>query len=430
MIITGLKQAWQLLKQNKLFSTIYIVGTALAIASTTIFAIIYHARLAPVYPEYQKDRILTLSKIYYESPNRTVMAAVGVSNRAMEECFYNLKNAEVVSGYIDDFSLSPVFAEGRKSSFDIVKRLTDLNYFKVFNYEFLAGGPFTQEEFDAGSTKVVISDQVANKLGLSPDEAIGKSVNIGFVDYEICGVFREGSVITPLSYVQAIAPSTTSAYHAFSYPNCAIAGAYNVVMISDDQGAVRDEVEDYFRRFSSSEQDGRTIQSFGQPHTALQSALAVNPEFEVVITEVLKRNALILLTLLLVPALNLSGMIAGRMDSRMGELGIRKSFGATRSSLLSQVLWENLWLTFIGGVIGLVLTWLILSTDAATAFTSLLSTSNLLNDPSITIRFTSDMLFSPAIFGSTFIFCLLLNILSAVVPAYTALRRPIVKSLK
>ena len=40
-----------------------------------------------------------------------------------------------------------------------------------------------------------------------------------------------------------------------------------------------------------------------------------------------------LLVLLLVPALNLSGMIASRMESRLAEMGVRKSFGAGRGKL-------------------------------------------------------------------------------------------------
>ena len=38
MIKVYLKQAWELLKQNKLFSMLYIVGTGLAIAMTMVMA--------------------------------------------------------------------------------------------------------------------------------------------------------------------------------------------------------------------------------------------------------------------------------------------------------------------------------------------------------------------------------------------------------
>ena len=50
MIKVYLKQAWELLKQNKLFSMLYIVGTGLAIAMTMIMADVpcfeYCARLS------------------------------------------------------------------------------------------------------------------------------------------------------------------------------------------------------------------------------------------------------------------------------------------------------------------------------------------------------------------------------------------------
>ena len=51
MILTHFKQALQSIRQNRLFSTIYIAGTALAIASTTVFAIVYYIKYAPVTTE-------------------------------------------------------------------------------------------------------------------------------------------------------------------------------------------------------------------------------------------------------------------------------------------------------------------------------------------------------------------------------------------
>ena len=58
-----LKQAWELLKQNRLFSTLYIVGTALAIAMTMMMAVIYYVRLAPVYPEEQRATTLYMGDL-------------------------------------------------------------------------------------------------------------------------------------------------------------------------------------------------------------------------------------------------------------------------------------------------------------------------------------------------------------------------------
>ena len=43
---------------------------------------------------------------------------------------------------------------------------------------------------------------------------------------------------------------------------------------------------------------------------------------------------------------------------------------------------------------------------------------------------TAEMVFSPVIFTFVFVVCCILNIMSAFLPAYRSLRRPIVQSLK
>ena len=55
MINYYFKQAWTMIKQNKLFSFIYIMGTGLSIALVMIVSIIYYIKLAPVYPEYNRN---------------------------------------------------------------------------------------------------------------------------------------------------------------------------------------------------------------------------------------------------------------------------------------------------------------------------------------------------------------------------------------
>ena len=66
-------------------------------------------------------------------------------------------------------------------------------------------------------------------------------------------------------------------------------------------------------------------------------------------------GALIVLAFLFIPAMNLSGMMSSRMDERLSELGVRKTYGATNMRLIGQVLWENLLLTCIGGLLGLLI---------------------------------------------------------------------------
>ncbi len=125
--------------------------------------------------------------------------------------------------------------------------------------------------------------------------------------------------------------------------------------------------------------------------------------------------------------MNLSGMIAGRMEMRQPELGLRKSFGATRIQLLNQILCENLLLTLIGGFIALVITWGFIAGMADWIFGSMLSFYRV---SATGANITADMLFSPGAFVIMFLICMLLNVMSALIPAWNSLRRPIIKSLK
>ena len=119
-------------------------------------------------------------------------------------------------------------------------------------------------------------------------------------------------------------------------------------------------------------------------------------------------------------------MTASRMKKRMEELGIRKAFGAQNRTLLLQILYENLLLTLLGGLIGLLISyglifmlkgWLLGNYDwDGSSLTA-------------SIDLSPGMLINPAIFGYTLIFCLILNLMSALVPAWRALRRPIVDAL-
>jgi len=45
------RQALAMMREEKLFSCIYILGTALAIAFTMVMAVVYYAKLADIAPE-------------------------------------------------------------------------------------------------------------------------------------------------------------------------------------------------------------------------------------------------------------------------------------------------------------------------------------------------------------------------------------------
>ena len=78
-----------------------------------------------------------------------------------------------------------------------------------------------------------------------------------------------------------------------------------------------------------------------QPSTQIEEWIGGGSEFGANLFYLYVRYGIILFILLLVPALNLSGITLSRMRRRMAELGVRRAFGATQGTILWQVLSEK-----------------------------------------------------------------------------------------
>ena len=421
------KQAVELMKQNKLFSGIYIFGTALAIASTTILAVVIYLDIAPIYPDTNRDNVYYLEICSFKSKNDRGRYVSAYSYAAVNEWFYPLKNAKVVSAEHESVNL--IIKQDNKN-YEIRGRYTDVNFFDVYHYKFIEGKPFSKADFDGELKKAVISDKTAEALFGTTTRAVGKTVKIGYQDYTVCGVIEEPSIIAGESFAQIIMPYTSKAGYRFKHSDLAYVGNYTLrfVVENDVQAeALRAELVDIFNRFSNSNPDWEIDLNY----LTLRSAMRQSKDLEGwdELFETLAGSLLLIgvLILLLIPVLNLSGMISSRMDMRNMEMGVRKSFGATRSSLLKQVMWENLVLTIAGGIVGIVLCWLIIFGFKEILFTAYAGEDTILRNEDI--RITAEMIFAPAVFLFSFVCCIVLNLMSAYIPAKRALRRPVVEML-
>lgn len=137
-----------------------------------------------------------------------------------------------------------------------------------------------------------------------------------------------------------------------------------------------------------------------------------------------KERIILLSILLIVPAINLSCMTHSRLSQRRSEVGVKRAFGATRGMILNEVLAENMVVTLVAGVIGFMF-----SIGFAYMFSSELFTRSfvtLSNEPTIELS----MLVHASTFLWVLIFCFLLNVLSAGLPAWQASRVNVVNAIK
>lgn len=425
-----IKQAWNLMKQNKLFTGIYVAGTALAIATTMIMAIIYYVKIAPVYPETNRDRTIYIDQTQFSS-EKMGTNVFGFSLKALEEWIYPLEDVEAVSAtYRSWHSMQYVQPVGKNSLFQAKTKLTDTGFFRIYPFRFVEGKPFTESDMQSELPVAVITDELARRVFGKDTGITGETINIGFRDYRITGVVESASTLTARTYAQAYFPYTTHPnYKNASDYRIPYYGAYSVTILlksGNDVASVRKQITEAIHKYNHSQEDWE-MTIFNQPHSHVQSVFHADPGAEFSWGSVIRHYLLILTVLLLVPALNLCGMIAGRMDVRLSEMAVRKSFGASKATLLHQVISENLLMTFIGGLIGMVMAWIALMSFREWIF-ALFDFPDL-TETTVIPEVTGEMLFAPGVFLIALTLCIILNLLSALVPAWLSLRKPIIQSM-
>ena len=425
MVKIYLKQAWTLIKQHRLFTGIYVVGTGLSIALTMTMFIIFYVKFAPIYPEYNRGRMIVLKSMKsYPKDNDQSWNCSAVSYDVVK-MLQNLPHLDAIGATSRNYRENYVKVPDLNEPISIIPLYADAGFWQVFTFRFLYGKPFTQADIDAKCREVVIPVSLAKRL-FATDDAVGRSFSMDAKEYRVCGVVEDVSAATPSSVGDMWMPMTLNSWIMPDNSGKLVGNTqiYMTAPVAADKEALKEEVREVFRKYNLAAPQYMN-DLMDQPDDYWTSTFRVNSCGAPDLASELRVYLYMLFALLFIPAMNLSGMMSSRMDERLAELGVRKTYGATNGSLIGQVLWENLMLTCIGGLFGLVISYLIVLTASdwiLTLFDSYI-------DSEKTPFLSFEMLFNPIVFCTAFGLCVLLNLISALIPVVWALRRTIIQSL-
>ena len=113
-----------------------------------------------------------------------------------------------------------------------------------------------------------------------------------------------------------------------------------------------------------------------------------------------------------------------RLRPRRSEIGVKRAFGATRGSIVSDILTENMVVTLLAGVIGFALSVVFAYLFSNDLFSRGFVT--LANEPKIDLS----ILIHVSTFMWVLLFCFLLNVISTGIPAWQASRVNVVNAIK
>lgn len=417
MYKTYFRQAIQMLQQNLFISIISILGTALAIMMIMTLIVTEEIKNVKMAPEINRDRTLHIG---YQAERDTIKGSMRsgyITYEVFDKYISQMKTPEYISlmNRYDQNWLWTVNKEGSTDYLRLAVRTTDASFWKIFSFDFREGRPFSEEELKSGISNAVLSETSVKKL-FKDEKAIGKTIQVGFQDYKVVGIVKDVSPVFKDAGGDIWIPYTS----VVGYKNT----GYGVVLLAkskEDFAKIMAETREAEKKYGIDRSPWFLYLEGPRNHRINNMAdVRGNDEenFKKSIRIANRKEVFIFLILLLIPALNLSGFSLSRIKKRMAEIGIRKAFGAKKYVILIQVLYENMITSLIGGIIGLVLSYVIV----------FWMRNWLLQVPAGSTIPGSAMLSLP-VFIAVFIVCLILNLLSAGLSAYKASRMSIVNSL-
>jgi putative ABC transport system permease protein len=331
----NLRLAMRTLSKSPAFTATVVITLALGIgANSAVFSAIDAILLRPL-PFPESDQIVDIVQHNPKSAE-TFIAPVRLED-------WNRLNStfQAISGYYmeDDSETSGVLPEKLKHAMVAPRFLQVMGIAPA-----LGRGFSTQEERFGGPNAILISDRLWRRRYSGDPGALGKIVRLGMLSYPIVGVLP-ASFGFPDRDVDLWSPNAMDAPFAqgreltwFNGIGRMKAGV-TVGQACDNMGAVQADL-------------GR---QYGKLDAALN--VTVQPLKERIVGSV--RGSLWILfgsvsILLLIACTNIVALLLSRASQRRQEISVRLSLGASRASLVQQLLTETFVLALSGAALGLL----------------------------------------------------------------------------
>ena len=363
------------LNQHRFYTAVCVVGTAVTMAFVMVVVMVYDFRTADVAPETRRSRVLYNYGTQCMRPDGTNMWGYrGLGPTAFHAFFDDLPGVDELT-FHGGLRKAVCALPASSDRHSVLIRPVAANWFEFFRYDFLAGRPFTQAEYDAGRAAlekaddewrsvrnrddgvvrrfVVISEKLAGELFGGTAEAVGKQFLLDFQEVRVVGVVRNVSSIFQTAYADVWEPFTLI-YEENMDPSTSTGGLigfhYTVLHLSSD--ASPDEVRAEVNRRMEQ------LNKQGLEYILQDPRLYTHTEYTFFRDGSIHAGlvyGLLLVILLVVPAVGISGLVHAQMQSRLGEIAIRKAYGASNADIIGRLFAESLCTTLMGGVLGYAL---------------------------------------------------------------------------
>ena len=401
----NIRFAFRSLKRQKIYSFINISGLAVSLAACWLIALYVMDELSFDRFNQKADRIVrVVQQASWDGGKMHIALTSAPFAPALKERFPEIEETVRIDpegGGMIQHGSSILKVDDMISA--------DKSLFKIFTYEFLEG--------DAASAlndpqSMVITEGLARTLFGSPASAIGQPVEFpGNSPAHVTGVIRD---IPQNSHLRFRAVRPLPEGYTSGWQN---ANLYTYLLLKKPSGIK--SLRAGLPAFAAGT-IGKEMQATDY-HIELQPLLSIhlhsNLDYEISANGSISRIYIfsgIALLILLIAIINYINLATARSSARLKEIGIRKTIGSGRKQLAALFITEAMLVTFLAGILALVLVQF-----AMPLFSSLTGKSLSLRDFGVT-----------RIVGFTGLFSLLVGLISGIYPSVFLSRFETIPALK
>lgn len=347
---TYFKLAVKVLARRKFFTFISLFGISMTLVVLMVATAMLDDVFAPHAPESRFDRVLTVYRVSESGPHNTLSSEPGFA--FVQQYVKTLHDIERASAFTNAQDTA-IYRSG--SRIDTTVKRTDGDYWNILDFHFLEGGPFTSADDERGAPVAVISETMREKL-FDGQPAVGRTFELEGRTFRVVGVVPRVPILRLAAYSEVWLPIGTLA--SSGYRHDLIGGFHGLVLAKSraDFPRLKREFQTSLRQFPLDRK------LYSELHTGLDTTFEAvarlltwnkaGDNAPMIVRAIVATLAILFMSL---PALNLVTLNLSRILERAPEIGVRKAFGAPRTALVAQFLFENVVLTVIGGILGFAL---------------------------------------------------------------------------
>ena len=400
------------LRRRKFFTFISLFGISFTLTIIILITSFLNHFFSASYPDTNRDRELYILDIKMTS-------AKGNLFKGQMSAYYFDQYVSKLQPYgkiamASEIKATNAYVNNKKITLNA--KYTNDQFWDVFQYEFIEGRPYDKQQIATGQKVIVISDDARKSYFGDVQPVVGRSIETDNVQYRVIGVVKSVPKTLRYNYGDAFLPYTEAKEN---FTSRSLIGPFLGTILAnskDDLPRIQEEYRQIVSKVQLDKNNFDHIQSYADPYLRMFTRQTVSVNSDTDDSGVAKTftiAGIIFLLFLLLPTLNLVNVNISRIYERASEIGIRKAFGASSRTLVSQFIIENIILTLIGGIIGVLLAGIAIF---------ILNRSNIIDNLHLSINFT--------VLFISLLACLVFGLLSGVYPAWRMSKMNVVTALK